>query len=156
MYFGKQAKKGSDMNPTLQKFNFPDSLVRDYTHWAVLIRPRQVTLGCFILAEKSNATTFGQLSQESLLEFGRVCRDIEATLEAEFQNEKINYVALMMVDPNVHFHVLPRYSTSRSFMGFEFADTGWPKHPDMQYANEMPPETLVALQSQLASSWHTG
>jgi len=28
---------------------------------------------------------------------------------------------LMMVDPDVHFHVLPRYAQSRSFAGREFA-----------------------------------
>jgi diadenosine tetraphosphate (Ap4A) HIT family hydrolase len=143
------------MNPTLLKFGFPAAAIREYEQWAVLVRPRQVTLGSVIVAEKSEATALGQLSQKSLLELGIVSRELEATLQASFQFDKINYIALMMVDPNVHFHVLPRYSTPRSFGGMEFRDTGWPKHPDMQFAHDLSPETLESLRLHLASEWRS-
>jgi diadenosine tetraphosphate (Ap4A) HIT family hydrolase len=39
---------------------------------------------------------------------------------------KINYLMLMMVDPHVHFHVLPRYEGDRSHGGIEVVDAGWP------------------------------
>lgn len=143
------------MNETLCKFNYPMAVVRDYVHWAVLIRPRQVTLGCVIVAEKSSATAFGELSAPALLEFGTVCRELEMTLHESFQYDKINYVALMMVDPNVHFHALPRYSSPRSFAGLEFRDTGWPKHPDMQFAHDISTEILESLRSHIAAEWRT-
>ena len=38
---------------------------------------------------------------------------------------------LMMVDPNVHFHVIPRYSEPRSWNGIEFPDAGWPGPPQL-------------------------
>ena len=143
------------MNETLRKFGYPVAVVRDYDNWAVLIRPRQVTAGCVIVAEKSSATALGGLSAEALLELGKVSRELEATLQATFQNDKINYVALMMVDPNVHFHVIPRYSSPRSFEGMEFRDTGWPKHPDMQFAHDLSPEALESLRFHLASEWRS-
>ena len=43
--------------------------------------------------------------------------------------ERINYLMLMMVDPNVHFHVIPRYSEARQWDGVEFPDAGWPGPP---------------------------
>ena len=143
------------MNTTLSKFAYPESKIRDYKHWAVLVRPRQVTLGCVIIAETSDATAIGQLSAEALLELGTVSQELEATLQAAFHYDKINYIALMMVDPNVHFHVLPRYSMPRSFEDMEFRDTGWPKHPDMQFAHDLTPEALELLRVHLASEWRS-
>lgn len=32
-------------NETILKFNYPDSLIREYDHWVVLLRPAQVTIG---------------------------------------------------------------------------------------------------------------
>ena len=141
------------MNETLRKFNYPDSLVHEYGHWAVLIRPKQVTLGCLILVEKSQATALGQVSPEAMAEFAQVCRDSEAVLSSAFQCDKFNYLALMMVDPNVHFHLVPRYAAPREFDGIGFKDTGWPKHPDMQFSHEMNPTQLETLRQFLATNW---
>ena len=33
------------MNETARKFGYPASMVGDYDHWLVLLRPAQVTLG---------------------------------------------------------------------------------------------------------------
>ena len=41
---------------------------------------------------------------------------------------------LMMVDPHVHFHVIPRYDGSRSFGGMSFPDRAWPGPPDLKSA----------------------
>ena len=38
---------------------------------------------------------------------------------------------LMMVDPHVHFHVIPRYEGSRTAAGLTIADAGWPGQPDL-------------------------
>lgn len=141
------------MNPTLEKYNYPKSLVHEYQHWAVLIRPWQLTLGCLVLVEKSDATAVGQLSEEALLEYGHACREIESALATCFQNDKLNYVALMMADHNVHFHAIPRYASARDFQGTQFLDTGWPKPPDMTFNQSPEPEVLEALRLHLAQAW---
>ena len=33
---------------TMLKFGYPDSLVHEYAHWVVLIRPKQVTMGALV------------------------------------------------------------------------------------------------------------
>ena len=143
------------MNETLAKFNYPRSMIHDYTHWVVLIRPRQVTLGCLILAEKSSASSFGQLTREAMVEFAQVCRDTESALTSAFEFDKINYIALMMVDPNVHFHLIPRYAKPRQFEEIEFKDTGWPKHPDLQFSHDVTEFQLESIRKQLVDVWPT-
>ena len=43
--------------------------------------------------------------------------DLDTALAKTFAPDKLNYLMLMMVDPDVHFHVLPRYAAARAFAG---------------------------------------
>ena len=56
------------MNPTMDKFGFPATLVREFEHWVVLLRPAQVTLGSMVLAAKSNATAYSALPAQAFAE----------------------------------------------------------------------------------------
>ena len=76
----------------------------------VLLRPAQPTLGSLVLACKEDATSLGAVSGAAYAELALATADIERTLGQAFDFRKINYLALMMVDPHVHFHVIPRYS----------------------------------------------
>ena len=58
-------------------------------------------------------------------------------MRAAFACDKLNYLMLMMVDPDVHFHVLPRYAVEREFGGVRFTDPGWPKVPNLGHENEL-------------------
>src|SRR5687767_1945464 len=112
------------MNPTIEKFGWPGGLVREFEHWVVLVRPAQVTLGSLVLAAKSEATAYGDLPRAAFAEQGDAVAAIERALRAFADYERINYLMLMMVDPNVHFHVIPRYSGTRSWNGLDFPDAG--------------------------------
>jgi diadenosine tetraphosphate (Ap4A) HIT family hydrolase len=137
------------MNPTIEAFGYPDSLVREFEHWVVLVRPGQVTLGSLVLAAKSDVTAYGALSPEAFAEQGEVVAAIERGLRAFVRYERINYLMLMMVDPNPHFHVLPRYSETRHWGGLEFPDAGWPKAPHLGSAVALSPEQLRAMAAEL-------
>ena len=142
-------------NETMRKFGYPDSLIREYEHWVVLLRPAQVTLGSLVLAAKGEATGFGQLPAGAHAELAAVTKEIEATLLAEIGYEKINYLMLMMVDPHVHFHVLPRYSGSKSFDDVEFKDSGWPGLPDFSSVVKLAPVDKDRLRDRIFRSWLT-
>ena len=62
---------------------------------------------------------------------------------------KINYLMLMMVDPHVHFHVIPRYEGKREFEGLQFPDAGWPKLPDLGTAVTLDDDRVAALTAAL-------
>ena len=137
----------------MQKFGYPDSLLRDFEHWVVLLRPGQVTLGSLVLAAKSDATAFGSLPPEAHAELSVITREIEATLKAAIDYERINYLMLMMVDPNVHFHVFPRYQGTRSFEDLDIEDKGWPGPPDLKSAVEIPVLAARNLRNLLIKGW---
>jgi diadenosine tetraphosphate (Ap4A) HIT family hydrolase len=137
------------MNPTIQAFAFPASLVREFEHWVVLVRPDQVTLGSLVLAAKSDVTAYGALPPEAFAEQGAIIAAIERGLRAFVQYEKINYLMLMMVDPNPHFHVIPRYSGTRTWGGLELPDPGWPKAPQLGSAVTLSTEQLRAMAAEL-------
>ena len=88
----------------------------------VLLRPAQPTLGSLVLAAKSEATSFPELPEDAFAELQKVVADIETMLTASIRHEKINYLMLMMVDPHVHFHVIPRYEGEREACGVSVTD----------------------------------
>src|SRR6266566_8204819 len=118
-------------NATILKFNYPDSLLREYENWVVLLRPEQVTAGSLILACKLEATKMSDVSQDAFSELSRITGEMEKVLQKVFAYDKINYLLLMMVDKHVHFHVLPRYADPREVFGVEFKDASWPRPPDL-------------------------
>jgi len=141
------------MNATMKKFGVPDTLIRDYKHWVVLLRPGQVTLGALVLVCKEPASAFSMLSGDAFAELQTITAHIEGTLQRIFDYDKINYLMLMMVDPDVHFHVLPRYQDSRNFSDQEFLDHGWPGPPDLAQPNPTNAETNHSILAELQAEW---
>jgi diadenosine tetraphosphate (Ap4A) HIT family hydrolase len=141
------------MNATMQKFGYPSSLLHEYASWVVLLRPAQPTLGSLVLACKEDATALGDVSSAAYAELSVVTAATERALRQAFDFQKINYLALMMVDPHVHFHVIPRYSGLREFEGAACADAGWPKAPDLSVILALTPAQMRALQAKLRSAW---
>jgi diadenosine tetraphosphate (Ap4A) HIT family hydrolase len=137
-------------NETMLKFGFPETLVRDYRFWVVLVRPAQVTLGSLVLCAKSDATSFGTLEPDAFAELAKIVPAIERALKRLCDYERINYLMLMMVDPNVHFHVIPRYSQPHVFDNSAFPDTGWPGPPDLKAAMTLDNNALTQLRYVLA------
>lgn len=114
------------MNVTIQTFGYPDTVIKEYDHWIVLLRPAQITVGTLVLAAKSEEKHLGNLTTEEWAEFAVVAKESEELLQVTFGAEKFNYLALMMKDPNVHFHFVPRYSTTVVINNKEFLDPDWP------------------------------
>ena len=97
------------MNPTIEKFGWPRTLLREFDHWLVLARPAQPTLGSVVLAAKSDARAFSELPPGAHPELATVTAAIEKALRQAVSYSNINYLMLMMVDQEVHFYVIARY-----------------------------------------------
>jgi diadenosine tetraphosphate (Ap4A) HIT family hydrolase len=142
------------VNETAVKFGYPQSLLADFEHWCVLLRPAQVTVGSLVLLCKDPARHFGEISPEASAELVHVVAGIESALGAAFRHDKINYLMLMMVDPDVHFHVIPRYASEREVAGRTFQDPFWPGPPDVTRRLDADESVMAAigdaLRAQLA------
>ena len=143
----------SDCNATMHKFGAPETVIRAYQYWSVLLRPAQATLGALVLVAHEPAKAFSELSVASFTELHEITRHIELTLSRAFQYDKINYLMLMMVDPDVHFHVLPRYAHSKSFAGVEFVDAGWPAVPNLSQINKTDTNINQQIMKHLRTCW---
>ena len=141
------------MNETIAKFGHPATLIAEYDHWVVLLRPAQPTLGALVLAAKSNATAFGDLPAAAHAELKVVTAAIEAALTGAVDYAKINYLMLMMVDPHVHFHVIPRYDGTREDAGLTFADAGWPGPPAVGQTVDLDADQAENLARRLGEAW---
>jgi diadenosine tetraphosphate (Ap4A) HIT family hydrolase len=134
-----------------EKFRTRELLVREFEHWLWSVRPVQATLGAGILSLKRYAEKFSDVSEGETAELAKVGAIIEKTLGEAFHYDKINYLMLMMVDPHVHFHVVPRYASGRSFAGQEWRDPGWPALPHLA-GEPADGETLRAVVERLKSA----
>jgi diadenosine tetraphosphate (Ap4A) HIT family hydrolase len=140
-------------HPTLDKFGYPGSLIEEGPRWVVLLRPAQVTLGSLVLICKEPVQAFADLSKDAFLELQGVVGRVERSLHKAFDYDKINYLMLMMVDPDVHFHVIPRYSEKRIFLDTVTHDAGWPGPPDLACCNDLSATAVAALRKHLLSVW---
>jgi diadenosine tetraphosphate (Ap4A) HIT family hydrolase len=140
-------------NATELKFGDAASRIAQTDHWSVLLRPRQPTLGSLVLVCREDAKAFGGVSAAAFADLQSVVGRVEAALRVVVGYERINYLMLMMVDPDVHFHVIPRYSTAREFNGVTFPDTGWPGAPALEPAVVPDPSTSEALRIRLIEAW---
>lgn len=140
-------------NPTATKFGYPGSLIASYAHWLVLARPQQPVLGSLVLLCRDEARAFSEISPAAFAELSQVTHDLEAALKSCFQPDKLNYLMLMMVDPDVHFHVLPRYQGICQFAGREFTDAFWPKPVDLTQPVTLDTALVEAVRDQLQAAW---
>ena len=140
-------------NATMRKFGHPRTLVAETAHWTVLARPQQVTLGSLVLACREPATAFGAIGPAAFADLQTAVAGVEAMLKGFVAYEKINYLMLMMVDPDVHFHVIPRYEGTRRFEDLDFPDAGWPGPPALASAVQPDAAVLDRIVAALRARW---
>ncbi|HEY8617932.1 HIT family protein [Phenylobacterium sp.] len=140
-------------NPTAQKFGHPRTLVAETDQWLVLVRPQQPTLGSLVLVCKEPAGAFSELSPAAFSDLKTAVNGIERLLTGFVGYARINYLMLMMVDRDVHFHVIPRYEGSREHAGLSFPDAGWPGQPDLGAHVALDDGQAQALAAHLAGRW---
>jgi len=140
-------------NATALSFGFPDTQVGETASWLVLLRPKQPTFGSLVLVCKEEAKAFSDISAAAFADLQVAVTTIEELLRKVVDYEKINYLMLMMVDPDVHFHVIPRYSGARSYEGLSFPDAGWPGPPALAQAVDLGADGAARLARALRQDW---
>ncbi len=140
-------------NQTQEKFGYPATILHSYEHWSVQLRQSQATLGAMVMICTDPAKQFCDISPAAFAEMKQVVSHIETASRRFCAWDKINYLMLMMVDPDVHFHVLPRYAAARSFAGLTFQDRGWPGPPDLSGGHKPEAELLDQFVAEMKACW---
>ena len=100
----------------------PTDYVCTWSHWQVIMNHSQDYLGKVMLVLIRHETDVTSLKEAEQVEFWRLLASVRKALSTLFQPDHFNYAFLMNGDRHVHFHVIPRYSTSREFAGLTFTD----------------------------------
>lgn len=140
-------------NATAVNFGYPDSMVAETDHWLVLLRPKQPTFGSLVLVCKEPVQAFSDVSAEAFADLQVAVEGVERLLRKAVGYAKINYLMLMMVDRDVHFHVIPRYEGAREHEGLTFPDAGWPGQPALGEAVELSPAAISTLAAAWRADW---
>ena len=131
-----------------ETFGEKENLLKEYSHWKLLLRNRNTTIGNCVAVTKRHMESFSEITPEEMAEFAQVVKDTERALKAAFGYNKINYQMLMMKDRHTHFHILPRYSTDKYFSGIVWKDEGWPGLP-VQRKEQASKEALEDVKAEI-------
>jgi len=111
------------------KFQIKELFITKVGNWNISLRPKQITIGSLILSLNRKCPEMTNLTLEEGKDLVRSFQVIQELMNKSFKPEKLNYLALMMVDQQVHFHVIPRYEKAIEFDNVFYKDKDWPKPP---------------------------
>ncbi len=114
-----------------EKFDIENLLIKKTMYWLISLRPQQPTIGSMVLSLNRQCEKLSDISQNEARDLSDSFKFIEKILQASLKPAKINYLALMMIDNQVHFHVLPRYNDKILFEDQVFEDKQWPGPPSL-------------------------
>ena len=111
----------------MKKFKPNEFCLKEFKHWIIVLRQKQLTLGASVILLKREVSNVGEVFDYEFAEFPEVISWYEEKCKALFQPDKFNYVAAMMKDNFVHFHAFPRYSSDKQLNNTVWQDTYWPR-----------------------------
>lgn len=116
----------------IEKFKLDQLTIKKVGSWIISLRPQQPTVGSLILTLNRYCEKLSEINFNEAQELESAFKEIERLLDVAFKPDKINYLALMMVDNQVHFHVIPRYEKKVHLNSNEYTDTEWPSAPSLK------------------------
>jgi diadenosine tetraphosphate (Ap4A) HIT family hydrolase len=129
-----------------EKFMIDQLGLLDDGEWILSVRPGQLTLGSLVLSSARGVADFSGIPANSGTGFMSMLAKAESMAKTLFGATRINAVCLMMQDPVVHFHLLPRYAQPVERYGRVWADQDWPGPPVFRPVTT-PREILDALRA---------
>lgn len=131
-----------------EKFRLDELGITSVGGWCLSVRPGQLRLGAMVLSSGSGASSVAGLTPAERQGMGAAFALAERLGGGAFGADRINYLCLMMQDPIVHFHVLPRYSRSLTRYGQDWDDPDWPGPPVVTPVSS-DDDVLVAVREEL-------
>lgn len=114
------------------KFKVKKMMIYESDYWIWSLRPEQVTIGAGILSLKREVFSLSNLKEEEFKNLYDIIPIIEDSLSKTFDYDIMNYLMLMMVDNQVHYHIIPRYKKEIKYLDRTWVDLGWPKAPNLK------------------------
>lgn len=144
----------SDLDAFREKFNTESLHIAGGAHWEVSLRPKQKTLGSMVLSSRQGVTSFSEMSADSGAEFVSLLAASEQAVKSAYGAARVNCLGLMMVDPIVHFHLIPRYGAAVERHGANWQDADWPLPPQLTAVGDITSQKqLEEIRDTLRANW---
>lgn len=138
----------------IKKFRPDDLTLFSSPHWHVLLRVKQLTLGSMILLPMEPRDDFERLTPDEANDLFQTVARAQHVLKDAFGPSRFNLIAAMMKDNFVHFHLIPRYESAKSFAQLEWIDADWPGLVTFRDVNT-PQDALKMLVETLRISFNS-
>jgi diadenosine tetraphosphate (Ap4A) HIT family hydrolase len=138
----------SELEAFEQKFRITDLHVASVGTWRISVRPAQVTLGSMIVSLAADVSSLATMNEAEAADLGRALSLTDRLARSAFGAVRTNALCLMMQDPIVHFHILPRYPEAQYAFGQNWIDREWPRPPQLQ-SEPITDEVLAAIRDRL-------
>ena len=135
----------------VKKFRPDELTLFSSPHWHLLLRAKQLTLGSMILLPTEPRDDFECLTAPEAHDLFQTVARAQRVLRETFGPSRFNLIAAMMKDNFVHFHLIPRYDSTRTFGQMEWVDTDWPSMAIFRDINT-PQNVLQMLVETLGSA----
>jgi len=110
------------------------TIITDKLYWTVYLAPSQRYLGTCVIAINRTCSNLSELEDVEWKEFSGIVREMEYVLDKIFNPTLFNWSCFKNAafrienpEPQVHWHLIPRYKENTKFEGIEFED------PDFGY-----------------------
>jgi diadenosine tetraphosphate (Ap4A) HIT family hydrolase len=126
-------------------------LIKENDYWQIFLAPSQRYLGTCVIGLKRHCSSLAELEDVEWAEFSRIVREMEFVLADTFKPTLFNWscfknAAFRVENPNpeVHWHLIPRYKYEVEYQGIKFED------PDFGYIPQpvnrgIPEEIMEAM-----------
>lgn len=128
------------------------TVIAEDAYWTMRVNDNQATLGRVFFALKRPETDALNLTADEHAALWRFLTDAKSALTTLFAPDHFNYMALMNLTPQVHWHIFPRYQLPREFAGQTFTDGEWGGHYNPARTVTLDDATQGALVAALLSA----
>lgn len=118
-----------DLKAFRAKFRLDDLTLLEREGWVLSLRPAQLTLGSMVLSLASGTQDLADLTAQEGAGLAAGFGLAERLARGHLGAVRINALCLMMQDPVVHFHILPRYDAPVTYASRVWTDADWPGPP---------------------------
>jgi len=137
-------------------------LITEKAYWNIHLAPSQRYLGTCVIVTKRKCKTLSDLRSEEWTEFSVIVQEIETALNYLFKPTLFNWSCFKNAEfrtenpnPQVHWHLIPRYKDFTMFEGIKFEDLdfGYIPQPISREISENVMETIrIKIKEQLNHS----
>ena len=113
------------------KFHLNTRTIYISKYWTLSLRSIQSTLSSCIISLNRYCERLSYLNEDESKDYLNIVKFTENSLNKVFAYNKINYFMIMMVDPHLHYHVIPRYKNKKEFLNKLWNDNNYTKLVDL-------------------------